>query len=133
MNEFKGDKRTKEYKEWKASFDNKSKGLGDDIAKFTKATGINKVVKAIAPDCGCDKRQQKLNDKFSYKKVNCLNQEDYEYLDNIFKNAKRVTAEQQTKMKDIYQRTFNRKIVSTCLTCSFVKSIYNPLKKLYNA
>ena len=133
MNEFKGDKRTKEYKEYKAKFENKSKGLGDDIAKFTKATGIDKVVKAIAPDCGCDKRQQKLNDKFAYKKVNCLNKEDYEYLDNIFKNAKRVTADQQIKMKGIYERAFNRKIVSTCLTCSFVKSIYNPLKKLYNA
>jgi len=131
MNEFKGDKRTKEYKEWKAKFDNKSKGLGDDIAKFTKATGIDKVVKAIAPDCGCDKRQELLNKKVQYKIVNCLNQEDYEYLDNIFKLAKKVTPKQQHRMKNIYEKTFNRKVVSSCLTCSFIKSIYNPLKKLY--
>ena len=38
MEEFKGDKRTKAYKEWKARFElenqNKSKGLGD-TANFT--------------------------------------------------------------------------------------------------
>ena len=131
MNEYKGDRRKKEYKEWKAKFDNKSKGLGDDIAKFTKATGIDKIVKAIAPDCGCDERQELLNKKVQYKIVNCLNQEDYEYLDNIFKLAKKVTPEQQQRMKSIYEKTFNRKVVSSCLTCSFIKSIYNPLKKLY--
>ena len=47
MEEFKGDKRTKAYKEWKAKFEkdndaNKSKGLGDTVAKITKATGIRR-------------------------------------------------------------------------------------------
>ena len=40
MDEFKGDKRTKEYKEWKVS-----QGLGDTIEKVTEATGIKKAVK----------------------------------------------------------------------------------------
>ena len=71
MEEFKGDKRTKAYKEWKAKFDkdneNKSKGLGDTVAKITKATGIKKVVKFIAgEDCGCDARKAKLNELFRY-------------------------------------------------------------------
>ena len=40
----------------------KSKGLGDTIAKVTKATGIDKAVKFIAgADCGCDERKEKLN------------------------------------------------------------------------
>jgi len=38
----------------------KSKGLGDTVAKITKATGIKKVVdtvaKAAGKDCGCNKR-----------------------------------------------------------------------------
>ena len=34
------DKRTKEYKEYKKRHENKSKGLGDTIAKATKATGV---------------------------------------------------------------------------------------------
>jgi len=48
----------------------KSKGLGDTIAKVTKATGIKKVVtkvsKALGKDCGCDKRQNVLNEMFPY-------------------------------------------------------------------
>ena len=38
----------------------KSRGLGDSIERFTKATGIKKVVdtvaKATGKDCGCNKR-----------------------------------------------------------------------------
>ena len=49
---------------------NKSKGLGDTIAKITKATGIKKVVdkvsKATGKDCGCSKRQDTLNRLFPY-------------------------------------------------------------------
>ena len=49
---------------------NKSKGLGDTIAKITKATGIKKVVdkvaKATGKDCGCGKRQDTLNRLFPY-------------------------------------------------------------------
>ena len=45
----------------------KSKGLGDSIEKFTKATGIKKVVETINPNCGCGKRKDKLNKIFPYK------------------------------------------------------------------
>ena len=48
----------------------KSKGLGDSIEKFTKATGIKKVVdtvsKKVGKDCGCDKRKDTLNRLFPY-------------------------------------------------------------------
>jgi hypothetical protein len=52
---------------------NTSRGLGDSIAKFTKATGENSLAqmgaKAIGKkDCGCKKRQEALNKKFPYKK-----------------------------------------------------------------
>lgn len=39
-------------------------GLGDTVAKITKAVGIDKLV---GDDCGCDKRQKKLNELFPYK------------------------------------------------------------------
>ena len=46
----------------------KSRGLGDTIAKFTKATGISAAVKAVlGDDCGCPKRQQALNEAVPYK------------------------------------------------------------------
>ena len=52
---------------------NKSRGLGDSIAKFTKATGINSLAqmgaKAVGKkDCGCNKRKEALNKAFPYKK-----------------------------------------------------------------
>tara|TARA_R100000734_G_C3307880_1_gene98485 strand:+ start:1192 stop:1347 length:156 start_codon:yes stop_codon:yes gene_type:complete len=49
----------------------KSKGLGDTIAKFTQKTGIKAAVQKIASGlnkpCGCQKRQDYLNQKFPYK------------------------------------------------------------------
>ena len=49
---------------------NKTNGLGDTVAKITKATGIKKVVdkvsKATGKDCGCSKRQDTLNRLFPY-------------------------------------------------------------------
>jgi hypothetical protein len=50
-------------------------GLGDTIASVTKATGIDKVAKFVAKaagkeDCGCKKRQDKLNKKFPYRSNN---------------------------------------------------------------
>ena len=45
----------------------KSKGLGDTIAKLTKATGIKSLGEAVrGGDCGCDERQEKLNNMFPY-------------------------------------------------------------------
>ena len=48
----------------------KSKGLGDSIEKFTKATGIRKVVdkvsKVVDKDCGCEERKNNLNRLFPY-------------------------------------------------------------------
>lgn len=50
-----------------------SKGLGDTIAKVTNALGIDKLAEEVAQamgkeDCGCNKRREKLNDLFPYKK-----------------------------------------------------------------
>ncbi len=46
----------------------KSKGLGDTISKFTKATGIKKLADKIPGGCGCASRQNKLNEMFPYKR-----------------------------------------------------------------
>ena len=50
----------------------KSKGLGDSIEKFTKATGIKTVVekaaKVTGKPCGCGQRRDTLNRVFPYKK-----------------------------------------------------------------
>lgn len=50
-----------------------SQGLGDTIAKFTHATKLDKLAKWVAKlfgkeDCGCTRRQNKLNKIVPYKK-----------------------------------------------------------------
>ena len=52
---------------------NKPRGLGDSIAKVTKATGLNSLAQMGAnllgkKDCGCNKRKETLNKVFPYKK-----------------------------------------------------------------
>jgi len=136
MEEFKGDKRTKAYKEWKAKFEKenegKSKGLGDTIEKVTKATGIKKAVKAVfGDDCGCDERKAKLNSVMSYKVVNCLEESEYNYLSQyLSRNSVRVTMSEQRTLLTIYNRVFNqRKQMSNCSSC--VRGMVNELIKLF--
>lgn len=49
----------------------KSRGLGDSIEKFTKATGIKTVVDRVSEGlnipCGCEGRRDALNILFPYK------------------------------------------------------------------
>ena len=55
-----------------------SRGLGDDIKRITSATRLDDLAKRIAQlldeDCGCDERQEWLNEKTKnwpmYKKRN---------------------------------------------------------------
>lgn len=55
----------------------KSRGLGDSVAKFTKATGIktivDKVSKGLNVPCGCQGRQEALNNLVPYDKIFKLN------------------------------------------------------------
>ena len=56
--------------------ENKSKGLGDTIEIITTATGIKSFADVLTrngvfgkkKDCGCNKRKEKLNKMFPYKK-----------------------------------------------------------------
>ena len=49
----------------------KSRGLGDSVEKFTKATGIKKVVNKVSEGlnipCGCEGRRDAMNVLFPYK------------------------------------------------------------------
>lgn len=132
------DKRTKAYKEWKKNFDaeqeTKSKGLGDDIEKITEATGIKKLVKFIAgEDCGCDSRKDKLNKIFRHNKLECLNEEEYDYLTEFFsKNKNVLNNEEINKLYEISNRVFNKNNKpSSCSSC--VRTVTLRLKKLVDA
>ena len=129
------DKRTKEYKEWVKAREeataSESAGLGDTIEKITTATGIKKAVKFLAgEDCGCDQRKTTLNKLFPYKKIECLTEEEYNYLVDQMKRPTNVISQTvQLKMLKIYNRVFNdKKQPTSCGSC--FRSAYNALKQL---
>ena len=132
------DKRTKAYKKWKAKQEKHQAkyNLGDQIAKVTEATGIKKAVKYVfGEDCGCEERQQKINSAilrtFGKKHLATFTEDEYNYLIGQEKLHKTSPADQK-KMREIFERVFKVKIISSCSSCSFNSRIYKPLIKLLN-
>lgn len=111
----------------------KSSGLGDTVEKVFQATGVDKLAKwALGEDCGCQERKQKLNKLFPYKKPECLNEEEYNYLDKFFSSkSNKVTTETQKELVTIYNRVFNEKAKTTSCGSCFLNSIYSKLEKVY--
>jgi|TARA_R110000744_G_scaffold39981_1_gene90787 hypothetical protein len=119
------------------TIDKQPRGLGDQIEKFTKATGIKKLVHwAFGDDCGCRERQEKLNKLFP-RKLNpeCLNEKEYEYLKEIklekFAGHTKIDAELQRKILLIYNRVFRkRQEFTSCASCiiTIVKEMQAVLK-----
>jgi hypothetical protein len=125
------DKRTKEFKQWKQNYQ-ASKGVGDVVADITKMSGIDYMVKKLfGEDCGCKERQEALN-KYYGRPINPLTEEDYIFLDSVINGGQRINPKQQLRMREIYERVFNVSLKGACLSCSFVKTIYNPMEKLFN-
>ena len=113
----------------------KSKGLGDTIEKFTKATGIKKVVDKVSEvtgiDCGCDERKKLLNKVFPYRSKDCLNDDEYKWLDNFYSSKRpTLTHEEQKIMVIIHNRVLaSKREVSSCGSC--VREMVNVMKQLY--
>lgn len=139
------DKRSKDYREYKKwlnksssyeslkdNVENQPKGFGDTVAKITEVTGIKKLVKLIAgDDCGCDERKEILNRKFKYRNINCVSEEDYNYLNDFFAlNTLKVTNIQQVRLNKIHNHIFGtRKSTSSCVSC-VIKTVENLRKYL---
>lgn len=111
----------------------KSEGLGDTLEKVFKATGIDKVAKfVLGEDCGCDERKKKLNHLFPYRKPECLLEDEYNYLDELFlANRNTITVEQQTEMIKIYNRVFKDNVEPTSCSSCFKNNVYNKLQRVY--
>ena len=115
----------------------KSEGLGDTVEKITTATGIKAAVemfsKATGIDCGCDARKEKLNRLIPYrKKVNCLNESDYEALKPyILESKNTLTPNEQWQIQAIYLRVFEVMLDdSNCGSCW--RDRINDLRKVFN-
>jgi hypothetical protein len=110
-----------------------SEGLGDTLEKVFKATGIDKVAKWIAgEDCGCDKRKEKLNQMFPYRKINCLTEDEHGILETFFnKNTAEIAPSDQHALLQVYNRVLNvRQQPTSCSSCW--RDIVMQLRKIYN-
>lgn len=136
MEDFKGDKRTKAYRDFKEKYESNpieaSSGLGDAVEKVLKVTGVDKVVKWIAgDDCNCQERKEKLNAMFTYK-ILCLNETEFNYLDNFFKgNPKQVKPSEYVELTKIASRITNRRIQASMSCGGCVRKVVEQLKQIY--
>lgn len=132
MNAKKRIRRTKEQIQADQANKKPIKGLGDLVEKVTEVTGIKAVVKFVAgEDCGCDERKELLNNLFPFKNTNCLLEDEFAYLDELFSEAVfQLVPSQQSKLLEIYQRVFNeRRTQTTCPDCW--RDILNKLKQVH--
>jgi hypothetical protein len=81
---------------------------------------------------GCDARKEKLNKLFRYKQPECLTEDEYNYLSEVFRVGNTtIPSAQQMKMNTIYNRVFHQnKKTTSCGRCFM--STYNELKTLMN-
>ena len=111
----------------------KSKGLGDTIEKITKATGIDKVAKAVlGDDCGCDERKKKLNQIFPYNKVRQFTEDELKIYEEVLPRLKggTITGQDQSTLIKLYNKVFNsNKQPSSCSSC--VQQTLAKLAKVY--
>ena len=110
----------------------KSKGLGDTISKITKATGIDKVAKAVlGDDCGCSERASKLNKMFPYAKVRQFTEDEMSIYESVLPRiGSTVKREDQAILVKLYNKVFNsNKKPSSCGSC--VQQTIAQLAKVY--
>ena len=118
----------------------KSQGLGDDIEKLLNSNllkplteKVKKLIWKDSEDCNCDERKEKLNNLIPYrKKVNCLNESDYNQLTEFLKPTKgSLTPNEQWAIAGIYERVFSVKLESSnCASCW--RDTLGELRKVYN-
>lgn len=69
---------------------------------------------------------------FPYKKVECLLEPEYEFLDKYFvANKNSITQSTQRDLINIFNRVFNERAVTTSCSPCFKNRIHNELKKVY--
>lgn len=110
----------------------KNSGLGDIVAEFTEVTGIKKVVEAITDDCGCKARAEKLNKLFPNRKLNNLETEQFDFLEDFFtpKRPTSVNVDNQKQLVSIFNHVFKAKRkVTNCSPC--LVNLIDDLFKIY--
>ena len=94
-----------------------SKGIGDSIAKLTKAVGIK-------PCKSCEKRKNILNKLFPFKTVNVLNAPQMKLL-------AKLDSLSDTEIIEIYNNVFNTNLAIDTFNINIRNAVINDLNSLY--
>ena len=150
LKEYKGDKRSKEYKTMKQEFNSQEivfeegNGLGDKIESVLEATGIAKVAKAIlGDDCGCKERKRKFNEArvFVAKQQRCFTDEELVSYGNFMEtraNNKWSALEVDYLFKmyaEVFGKTYNvKRMCGSCMgTANILKNITKDLDEVFKS
>ena len=112
--------------------ESKNSGLGDILTDLTEVTGIKKVVEAVVDDCGCKARAEKLNEIFPNRKLNDLENEQFDFLEAFFtpKRPTSVNIDTQKELVSIFNHVFKAKRkVTNCSPC--LVNLIDDLFKIY--
>lgn len=115
----------------------KRKGLGDDIAAITKATGIEKVVKTFfGDDCGCDERRERLNKMFPSRHVVQMDEAQQTFFRDVlqvkYRSHANLGRETSSQFYKLYEEVFGvKKKRTSCSSCN--KNMYIELLKVYES
>jgi len=112
----------------------KSKGIGDDIAKLTKATGLDKLAKKVlGDDCGCDDRRKQLNQLFPrFQNIRQFTEDEIKIYEEVIPTVSKgtLTPGERAVISALYHGVFGEPPKwKSCSPCN--KQIMNNLKKVY--
>lgn len=147
LDDYKGDKRSREYKDMKLQFSlqSDSQGLGDTVEKVLKATGIKTIYNFIVgEDCKpCDERRKVLNSLLPYgsaKQIRWFTEEETEQYGLFFnsRNKDSWTPSEVTFVFELYAKIFNKRynIKRMCSSCrgtaNILRGVTGDLDRIYN-
>ena len=116
----------------------KVEGLGDKVAKVTKATGVKKIVNFIfGDDCGCDERQAYLN-TIGVKPIDCFTEDSYNTWTALKDQLKgSIKKHEQDIILSNFKMLFGIDNSKICRTCSGAGKVYinmiDKINKVYES
>ena len=148
LKEYKGDRRSKAFRDMKESFAAQSdtntpkdsiRGLGDVIEVITKVTGIKALVKAVAGEfCGCEERREMLNNLLprGRKQVRGMTKEEHTEYGSFIdtRKAGRLEKEEVQYLFSMYTKIYNRKWAKVrCTQCALAGRVKEAMADLDRA
>ena len=144
MKEYKGDKRKKEYKIWK-----EHQGIGDTVEAILHSKPLEPITKAIKnalwdknEDCNCNKRKEKLNEIFPYRRKpqRCLTEQQFEQY-KLYRKSRTLNVWNESEIHlliKLYAHVFaiQYNANTLCRSCSGsgkkLRTLSKDLDKIYN-